>query len=177
MQPTNLNLKAIARDATLRGDTKTLFHALDLLERVVPIATFMDFCTELDELRLQGVRPRPHWFDSGQGRRYIPAMPRRTSKKDSAAKLAGRMKRRWRVVLLRSKGEILGTVEAPDVASVRANSLRVASRCALGTHLSTWLKRIGSRWSRVGFREFQWSIGDVWDCRCGMSEHRNIQSP
>lgn len=47
MQPTNLNLKAIARDATLRGDTKALFHALDLLERVVPIATFMDFCTEL----------------------------------------------------------------------------------------------------------------------------------
>ena len=60
MQPTNLNLKAIARDAALRGDTKTLFHALDLLERVVPIATFMDFCTELDELRLQGARPRPH---------------------------------------------------------------------------------------------------------------------
>ena len=52
MQP--MNLQAIARDATLRGDTKTLFHALDLLERVVPIATFMDFCTELDELRLQG---------------------------------------------------------------------------------------------------------------------------
>ena len=50
MQPTNLNLKAIARDAALRGDTKTLFHALDLLEREVPIATFMDFCTELDEL-------------------------------------------------------------------------------------------------------------------------------
>ena len=58
MQPTNL--KAIARDAALRGDTKMLFHALDLLERVMPIATFMDFCTELDELRLQGVRPRPH---------------------------------------------------------------------------------------------------------------------
>ena len=56
MQPTNL--KAIARDATLRGDTKTLFHALDLLERVV-IATFMDFCTELDELRVRGARPRP----------------------------------------------------------------------------------------------------------------------
>ena len=33
---------------------------------------------------------------------------RRSSKKDSPAKLAGRMKRRWRVVLLRSKGEILG---------------------------------------------------------------------
>ena len=32
MQPTNLNLKAIARDAALRGDTKTLFHALDLLD-------------------------------------------------------------------------------------------------------------------------------------------------
>ena len=43
-------------------------------------------------------------------------MPRRTSKKDSPAKLAGRMKRRWRVVLLRNKGEILGDVEAPDVA-------------------------------------------------------------
>ena len=57
MQPTNLNLKAIARDATLRGDTKTLFHALDLLERVVPIATFMDFCTELEELRPRGARP------------------------------------------------------------------------------------------------------------------------
>ena len=52
IQPTNL--KAIAREAALRGDTKTLFHALDLLERVVPIATFMDFCTELDELRPQG---------------------------------------------------------------------------------------------------------------------------
>jgi hypothetical protein len=54
MQPTNLNLKAIARDAALRGDTKTLFHTLDLLERLLPIAAFMDFCTELEELRLQG---------------------------------------------------------------------------------------------------------------------------
>ena len=40
-------------------------------------------------------------------------MPSRRSKKDSPAKLAARMKRRWRVVLLRSKGEILGEVEAP----------------------------------------------------------------
>jgi hypothetical protein len=40
--------------------------------------------------------------------------------KDSPARLAGRMKRRWRVVLLRSKGEILGTVEATDVASAKA---------------------------------------------------------
>ena len=60
MQQTNLNLKAIARDAALRGDTKTLFHTLDLLERLLPIAAFMDFCTELEELRLQGARPRPH---------------------------------------------------------------------------------------------------------------------
>ena len=30
------------------------------------------------------------------------------------------MKRRWRVVLLRAKGEILGEVEAPDVASAKA---------------------------------------------------------
>ena len=58
MQPTKL--KAIARDAALRGDTKTLFHTLDLLEQLMSIATFMDFCTELEELRLQGARPRPH---------------------------------------------------------------------------------------------------------------------
>ena len=43
--------------------------------------------------------------------------PRRTSKKDSPAKLAGRMKRRWRVVLLRAKGEILGTVVAAAKAA------------------------------------------------------------
>ena len=43
------DLKAIAREAALRGDTKTLFHALDPLERLMPIATFMDFCTELEE--------------------------------------------------------------------------------------------------------------------------------
>ena len=30
------------------------------------------------------------------------------------------MKRRWRVVLLRHKGEILGEVEAHDVASAKA---------------------------------------------------------
>jgi hypothetical protein len=58
MQATNL--KAIARDATRRGDTKTLFDTLDLLERVVPVATFMDFCTKLDALRLGEERPRPH---------------------------------------------------------------------------------------------------------------------
>ena len=58
MRPTDL--KAIARDAALRGDTKRLFHTLDLLEQLMPIATFMDFCTELDELRLQGEPPRPH---------------------------------------------------------------------------------------------------------------------
>ena len=40
---------------------------------------------------------------------FARVMPRRSSKKDTPAKLAGRMKRRWRVV------EILGTVEAPDV--------------------------------------------------------------
>jgi len=30
------------------------------------------------------------------------------------------MKRRWRVVLLRHKGEILGTVEAPDGEAAKA---------------------------------------------------------
>ena len=44
---------------------------------------------------------------------------RRSSKKDSPAKLAKRMKRRWRVVLLRAKGEILGDVEAPDAAAAK----------------------------------------------------------
>ena len=45
---------------------------------------------------------------------------RRPSKKDSPARLAGRMKRRWRVVLLRSKGEILSQVEAPDAEAAKA---------------------------------------------------------
>src|SRR5437764_3534749 len=45
---------------------------------------------------------------------------RRRTTKDTPAKLAKRMSRRWRVVLLRAKGEILGTVEAPDVAAAKA---------------------------------------------------------
>ena len=49
-------------------------------------------------------------------------MPRRTSKKDSPAKLASRIKRRWRVVLLRHKGEILGTVEASDAGAAKASA-------------------------------------------------------
>ena len=60
-------------------------------------------------------------------------MPRRSSKKDTPAKLAKRMKRRWRVVLLRAKGEILGTVEAPDVVSAKAAA---AIQCELGTKSS-----------------------------------------
>jgi hypothetical protein len=46
--------------------------------------------------------------------------PRRRTSKDSPAKLAKRMSRRWRVVLLRSKGEILGRVEAPDAPAAKA---------------------------------------------------------
>jgi hypothetical protein len=45
---------------------------------------------------------------------------RRISKKDSPAKLASRIKRRWRVVLFRSKGEILGEVDAPDAEAAKA---------------------------------------------------------
>ena len=41
-------------------------------------------------------------------------MPPRPKSKDSPAKLACRMKRRWRIVLIRSKSEVLGTVEATD---------------------------------------------------------------
>jgi hypothetical protein len=59
-----INLKTIARDANRRGDTKTLFHALDLLERLMPIANgrldaFMDLCTELEERRLHGASAWP----------------------------------------------------------------------------------------------------------------------
>ena len=41
-------------------------------------------------------------------------MPLRPKSKDRPAKLATRMKRRFRIVLVRSKGEVLGTVEAAD---------------------------------------------------------------
>ena len=51
---------------------------------------------------------------------WTSGMPSLRPKKDSPAKLAGRMKRRWRVVLLHSKGEILGEVEAADVAAAKA---------------------------------------------------------
>jgi hypothetical protein len=56
-------------------------------------------------------------------------MPTRR-KKDSPAKLSGRMKRRWRVDLLRNKGEMLGEVEAPDVASAKA-AAAVSSNCRI----------------------------------------------
>ena len=41
-------------------------------------------------------------------------LPRRPKPKDTPAKLASRMKRRWRIVLIRSKSEVLGTVETTD---------------------------------------------------------------
>ena len=46
--------------------------------------------------------------------------PRRPTSKATPAKLAKRMSRHWRVVLLRAKGEILGTVEAPDAQAAKA---------------------------------------------------------
>jgi hypothetical protein len=46
--------------------------------------------------------------------------PRRRISKDAPAKLAKRMSRRWRVMLLRAKGEILGQVEAPDAQAAKA---------------------------------------------------------
>jgi hypothetical protein len=39
---------------------------------------------------------------------------RRPKPMDTPAKLASRMKRRWRIVLIRNRGEVLGTVEAAD---------------------------------------------------------------
>jgi hypothetical protein len=52
---------------------------------------------------------------------------RRSSKKDSPAKLAGRMKRRWRVVLLRAKGEILGTSTPPPFALLGVRNKKAGS--------------------------------------------------
>ena len=46
--------------------------------------------------------------------------PRRRTSKDTPAKLAKWTSRRWRVVLLRARGEILGTVEAPDAEAAKA---------------------------------------------------------
>jgi hypothetical protein len=40
--------------------------------------------------------------------------PRRPKPKDTPAKLASRMKRRFRIVLMRKTGQVLGTVEATD---------------------------------------------------------------
>ena len=45
---------------------------------------------------------------------------RRRTSKDTPRKLAKRMSRRWRVVLLRAKGEILGTVEASSREEAKA---------------------------------------------------------
>ena len=59
-------------------------------------------------------------LDPGQGRGISTAMPRRS--KDTPRKLAGRIKRRWRIVLLRAKGEILGHVEAPDAEAAKASA-------------------------------------------------------
>ncbi len=39
---------------------------------------------------------------------------RRRTSKDTPRKLASGMKRRWRIVLMRKTGEVLGTVEAAD---------------------------------------------------------------
>jgi hypothetical protein len=64
----NMNLMHIAREANRSGDAKTLFHALDLLERLMPIApgridAFMAFCAEL-ETEGDGWKARlPCWHD------------------------------------------------------------------------------------------------------------------
>jgi hypothetical protein len=66
-------------------------------------------------------------------------------KKDSPAKLAKRMKRRWRVVLLRNRGEILGEVEAADVASAKAaaaDQLIWTKSSATGLWCRSWVQRV-----------------------------------
>jgi hypothetical protein len=52
---------------------------------------------------------------------YFAGMPtRRRTNKDTPAKLAGRMKRRWRIVLMRSRGELLGYIDATDAQAAEA---------------------------------------------------------
>jgi hypothetical protein len=54
-------------------------------------------------------------IDSFCAHPYFADMPpRRRTSKDSPAKLAKRMKRRWRIILMRSRGELLGYVDAAD---------------------------------------------------------------
>ena len=65
-------------------------------------------------------------LDPEQGRGYIFAMPRRSSKNTTPGKLASRIKRRWRIVLMRKTGEVLGTVDAAD-AQAAERSLRSSS--------------------------------------------------
>ena len=62
---------------------------------------------------------RPYSIRGRVGAISSPCRPAVSSKKDTPAKLAKRIKRRWRVVLLRAKGEILGDVEAPDGAAAK----------------------------------------------------------
>ena len=59
-------LRCIAREANRSGDAKTLFHALDLLEHLIPIATgrvdaFMTFCAELETEGDGWKARRPRW--------------------------------------------------------------------------------------------------------------------
>jgi hypothetical protein len=64
-----------------------------------------------ERLRIDSSCPHPY---------FVGMPPRRRTSKDTPAKLASRMRRRWRVVLLRSKGQVLGEVEAPGRGSGRS---------------------------------------------------------
>ena len=65
------------------------------------------------------------------------------------------MKRRWRGVLLRAKGEILGTVEAPDVEAAKAaaavqfdlDEVRPAKDGKSDGRVKRWRDRV--RWLRT----------------------------
>ena len=66
---------------------------------------------------------------------------RRPKPKDTPAKLAARMKRRFRIVLIRSKGEVLGTVEATDpqaAEKVAAIQFERTSFSAAGCWCGSW---------------------------------------
>ena len=89
------------------------------------------------------------------------------------------MKRRWRVVLLRAKGEILGTVEAPDVEAAKAAAAvqfdlegEPANRMAVG-YSGKWYERFGN--SSIGSICKNLRNHDAADARC--SHCQRLPSP
>ena len=68
---------------------------------------------------------------------------RRAPSKDTPAKLAKRMSRHWRVVLLRAKGQVLGDVEAPDAEAAKGRPQRSNSSWTTFSATGIMLQELG----------------------------------